>query len=199
MSGASKGDRILCDEFHRNADALAPESEQLLHDLITTNEDEEVDLLRPEGIRLETSAPLPIPEGRTEGRALVKIRRGQQFFRQSILRAYGVRCCVSDIAVPELLVASHIKPWKDFPAQRLDPTNGLCLSSLHDRAFDKGLVTLDEKRTLLLSKRLRSCFPHKTLEESFVPFEGKRIRSPEQLAEPSAEYLKYHREKIFRQ
>lgn len=199
MSGVSKDDRHLWDEFHRNAATLVPESEQLLHDLVTNNENFEVDLLRPEGIRLEASVPLPVAEGATEGRGLVKIRRGQQFFRQSILRAYDVRCCISDIPVAELLVASHIKPWKDFPAERLDPSNGLCLSSLHDRAFDRGLITLDEKLTVVLSNKLRRYFPHPALERSFLPFEGKKIRLPEQLAEPSSDYLKYHRERIFRE
>jgi putative restriction endonuclease len=56
-----------------------------------------------------------------------------------------VRCCISGINVPRLLVASHIKPWSEFPEERLDPRNGLCLSSIHDAAFDAGLITLDKK------------------------------------------------------
>jgi putative restriction endonuclease len=127
----------------------------------------------------------------------VKVRRGQQFFRQSILNAYGVRCCITGIAVRELLVASHIKPWAAFPDQRLDPRNGLCLSSLHDAAFDSGLITLDQDCRVVLGKRLKDHFSTPTLQQNFAPFEGERIRLPDKLAEPDAGFLAYHRESIF--
>jgi predicted restriction endonuclease len=129
--------------------------------------------------------------------ATVKTRRGQQFFRQAVLTAYEVRCCISGINVPRLLVASHIKPWGEFPDERLDPRNGLCLSTLHDAAFDAGLITLDERLQVVLSKRLRSFFPQPTLEQNFVPFETRPIRLPEKFAEPDTEFLRYHRENIF--
>jgi putative restriction endonuclease len=115
------------------------------------------------------------------------------------LRAYGIRCCISGINVPRLLVASHIKPWGDFPKDRLNPRNGLCLSNLHDAAFDNGLITLDEKLSVVLSNRLKSFFPQITLEQNFAPFENKIIHLPEKLAEPDPEFLRYHREKIFKQ
>ena len=97
----------------------------------------------------------------------------------------------------ELLVASHIKPWAAFPDERLDPRNGLCLSSLHDAAFDSGLITLDEDNRVVLSKRLRDHFTTPTLERSFAPFAGEPIRLPDKLAEPDAGFLAYHREEIF--
>ena len=131
-------------EFHAQLNSLGPESEQLLHDLFTKDDDREVDFLQRDKVRLERSSNLVAPTGPTEAKASVKVRRGQQFFRQTILNAYGVRCCISGINVPRLLVASHIKPWRDFPKERLDPRNGLCLSSLHDAAFDAGLITLDK-------------------------------------------------------
>ena len=129
---------------------------------------------------------------------MARVRRGQQFFRQTILNAYGVRCCVSGINVPRLLVASHIKPWGDFPKERLDPRNGLCLSRLHDAAFDDGLITLDKRLCLVLSKRLKSYFPQVALEQSFVPFEGNAIRLPEKIAMPDPTFLQYHRRSIFK-
>ena len=106
-------------------------------------------------------------------------------------------CCVSGINVPRLLVASHIKPWKSFPKERLDPSNGLCLSSLHDVAFDSGLVTFDEEFAMLISPRLRNFLPQESLEINFFEFEGKPIRMPDKIAAPSGEFLYYHREHIF--
>jgi predicted restriction endonuclease len=171
---------------------LGPESEQMLHDLFTKDDDREVDFLQRDKVHLVA------PSGPTEVQATVKVRRGQQFFRQAILSTYGVRCCISGINVPRLLVASHIKPWGKFPDDRLNPRNGLCLSTLHDAAFDAGLITLDNWLSVVLSKRLRSFFPQPALEQNFIPFEGKPIHLPDKLAEPDPDFLRYHREKIFK-
>ncbi len=196
LSRTSKHDREMWIEFHSDLDTLAPESEQLLHDLFTKDDNQELDFLQRGKIRLEVSMK---PPGVTETIASVRVRRGEQFFRQTVLNSYGVRCCVSGINVPRLLVASHIKPWRDFPKERLDPRNGLCLSSLHDAAFDAGLITLDKKWCLVLSKRLKGYFPQAALEQSFVPFEGKPIRLPEKIAEPDPDFLRHHREVIFKE
>ncbi|HEY4415449.1 MAG TPA: HNH endonuclease [Verrucomicrobiae bacterium] len=191
LVGASKMDRELWTEFQGNISVLGVESEQMLHNLFTKDETKEVDFLQRAKPRLVT------PEGPTETQATVKVRRGQQFFRQSVLNAYDVRCCISDINVPRLLVASHIKPWGKFPNDRLNPRSGLCLSVIHDAAFDSGLITLDNKLNVILSKQLRRFFPRPALEQNFVPFEGLPIRLPGKLAEPDADFIRYHREEIF--
>jgi putative restriction endonuclease len=191
LEGSSKQDRAMWDEFHSNLTVLGEESEQRLHDLFTHDERQEVDFLVRGKVQLVT------PSGPTETQATVKVRRGQQFFRQTVLNSYDVRCCISGINVPRLLVASHIKPWGKFPAERLNPRNGLCLSSLHDAAFDAGLITLDVGLKVVLSTRLRKFFPQPALEQNFVPFEGKPIRLPEKLAEPDVDFIRFHREEIF--
>ena len=195
LSGASKQDRDMWNEFQSRINDLGPESEQLLHDLFTKDNNREVDFLERDKVRLEPSTKPRF--GLTETTASVRVRRGQQFFRQTVLNSYGVRCCISGINVPRFLVASHIKPWRKFPQERLNPRNGLCLSSLHDAAFDGGLITLDKKLCLVLSKRLIGYFPQAALEQSFVPFEGKPIRLPEKIAEPDPAFLRHHREVIF--
>lgn len=195
LSGASKQDRDMWKEFHTRINDLGSESEQLLHDLFTTDENREVDFLQRDKIRLEPS--LKPPSGATETSASVRVRRGQQFFRQTILNSYGVRCCISGINVPSLLVASHIKPWRDFPKERLDPRNGLCLSSLHDAAFDAGLITLNENLAVVLSAKLKRFLPSQALDHNFAQFDGQRIRLPEKLAEPDPEFVHFHRNEIF--
>ena len=195
LSGASKQDRDMWKEFHTHINALGPESEQLLHDLFTKDDSCEVDFLERDKVRLEPQ--MKPPSGSTERTASVRVRRGQQFFRQTVINSYGVCCCISGINVPRLLVASHIKPWRDFPEERLNPRNGLCLSSLHDAAFDDGLITLDKNLCLVLGKRLKSYFPQPVLEQSFVPFEGKTIRLPKKIAEPDPAFLRHHCDVIF--
>lgn len=198
LTGASRQDREMWLEFHSNLNVFGPESEQLLHDLFTKDENREVDFLQRDRVRLEPSTKLSVPTGPTEVTATTRVRRGQQFFRQTVVNAYGVRCCISGINVPRLLVASHIKPWSDFPDKRLDPRNGLCLSSLHDAAFDAGLITLDDQFNVILSTRLKSFLPQPVLEQNFLPFEGEPIQLPEKLAVPDVAFLRYHRNMIFK-
>jgi putative restriction endonuclease len=195
LSGASQQDRDMWQEFHSEIESIGPESEQLLHDLFTKDNDREVDFLERGKVRIErTRKP---PSGPTETKASLRVRRGQQFFRQTVLNSYGISCCISGINVPRLLVASHIKPWRDFPNLRLDPRNGLCLSALHDAAFDAGLITLDKDLGVVLSSKLKSFLPSKSLNHNFARFEGKPIRLPEKVAEPNPAFIDYHRKKIF--
>jgi putative restriction endonuclease len=143
--GATKQDKAMWDEFHANLSALGAESEQFLHDLFTHDESKEVDFLGRDKMRLVA------PSGPTESRWTVKVR--QQFFRQAVLTAYDVRCCISGINVSRLLVASHIKPWGLFPNDRQNPRNGLCLSALH-HLTDIGVCRIiwDETFMLILGK-----------------------------------------------
>ena len=198
LPGVTKLDREMWAEFQMSISVLGPESEQMLHDLFTDDNDREVDFLQRDKVRLEPTIDLILaPTGPTESIATVKVRRGQQFFRQSILNAYGIRCCISGINVPRMLVASHIRPWRDFPCDRLNAKNGLCLSSIHDAAFDEGLITIDTTFKVVLSKRLRSFLPQPSLEYNFVQFEGRPITMPNMIAEPDADFLSFHRDSVF--
>jgi putative restriction endonuclease len=192
LPGITKKAIAMWNEYFVNISTLGPESEQLLHDLFTNDQTQEVDFLQRDEVQIIA------PTGPTETQATVKVRRGQSFFRQSILSAYDIRCCITGINVPRLLVASHIKPWGKFPEERLNPRNGLCLSTLHDAAFDAGLITLDDRYCVVLSKRLYIYFPQPMLEQNFVPFENKPIRFPAKLAKPDSDFIRYHREKIFK-
>jgi putative restriction endonuclease len=206
LAGASRRDREMWDNFHADLATLGPESEQLLHDLFTDDDECEVDLLGRDTVRILRTRPTQAeprirgrdtPTGPTEVHVTVPIRRGQQFFRQSVLNAYGIACCISGIPIPRLLVASHIRPWSTFPEGRLDLRNGLCLSALHDAAFDSGLITLDNDLRVVLSPVLRQHFPQTALRDNFEAFEGNRIRLPDKLAEPHSDFLSHHRQVVF--
>jgi putative restriction endonuclease len=114
-------------------------------------------------------------------------RKGQKFFRKSVLASFNSRCCITSIQKPELLNASHIIPWSTDKQERLNPANGLCLNALHDRAFDRGLITLDDNFRIVLSKEIRKISP-----ENFERFEGCQIELPDRFL-PSAEALRFHR------
>jgi putative restriction endonuclease len=199
LPGATPQDKRMWTSFQVELATQGPESEQMLHDLFTRDDGREVDFLSRKKVELEVPRIIAMPCGPTEIPTWRRERRGQQFFRQSVINAYGLSCCVSSINVPRLLVASHIKPWsKCSDAERLDPRNGLCLSSLHDAAFDAGLITFDEKLSLVMSKRLKKHFPQTTLEHNFVPFVGVPIRGPRMIAEPAPAFMHYHRTTVFK-
>lgn len=103
----------------------------------------------------EEFEPGSLPETGTERKALVAARRGQGLFRQRVLQYWTGRCAVTGCALSPLLVASHIKPWRDSSdSERLDGFNGLLLTPNLDRLFDRYLISFDADGTLLVSPRL---------------------------------------------
>ena len=130
----------------------------------------------------------------TETRSTTISRRGQDLFRRAVLSAYHSRCCITGVGDTRLLVASHIKPWRDDEANRLNPANGLCLNVLHDKAFDLGLITVDEDYRIRISPVLRA--DERFLSANFGAYAGDQISLPE-LHRPSQEFLAHHRQHIF--
>ena len=137
-----------------------------------------------------------MPEGPTEITRTVRARCVQSFFRAAVLASYNYRCALSDIALPELLNASHIIPWKVDMARRADPRNGIALNALYDRAFDRGLITFDESFRVVLSYRVRSDDPPLLHRMALLDLEGQKLRLPDRFA-PDLAAMQYHREHIF--
>ncbi|MGH9590075.1 MAG: HNH endonuclease [Terracidiphilus sp.] len=88
-------------------------------------------------------------------------------------------------------------PWRDDKANRLNPRNGLCLSAIHDRAFDLGLITISRDLRVLLSTRLRKIKHDPTIDTNFHIYEAQSIILPRKFA-PDAGFLEYHRRNVFR-
>ncbi len=85
-----------------------------------------------------------------------KERIGHRFFHNVVLSSYENGCCITGVKVPELLRASHIKPWAvSTPEEKTNPANGLCLNVLHDAAFDKGLITVRTDFSICVSVKLK--------------------------------------------
>ncbi|MBI5488633.1 MAG: HNH endonuclease [Deltaproteobacteria bacterium] len=92
----------------------------------------------------------------TKAERLVVQRIGQDLFRDKLLEFWEGRCAITGLAVPDLLRASHIKPWADCAtgAERLDAFNGLLLAAHLDAAFDAGFVTVEDDGVVVVSKAL---------------------------------------------
>ena len=111
------------------------------------------------------------------------------------MSAYDGRCCITALSVPSLLVASHIVPWRHDKANRLNPRNGLLLSALHDKAFDSGLLTINDDMTVLVSQN-HLMLEDDYFQQSILNYQGEQIELPEKFA-PDPAFLSYHRERIF--
>jgi hypothetical protein len=96
-----------------------------------------------------------IREVDTESTVLSKARKGQGRFRADLLNFWQGHCPLTDVFAPELLRASHIKPWQaSRDAERLDAFNGLLLAVHLDALFDRALITFQGSGEMLVSKRL---------------------------------------------
>jgi hypothetical protein len=194
LAGASALDRGVWNEFHADLNEAVPASEEALRTLFGAEEGTELEVLPREGVRVRKRPP----HGPTEATASVKLRRGQEYFRDAVLNNFGGRCGITDLAVRELLVASHILPWGTHIAERLNVRNGLCLSRLHDAAFDRGLIAFDDNFRLLLSPRLKVELSQRSVAENFGSFAGKALHLPDDAAPPELAFLSQHRGTIFR-
>lgn len=199
LRGASKADREIWQEFNTNWEQFGEESEACFQELFENSIQEEYQTFaKQQGSKLQQIKILKAqPAGSTEVAVTVKARLKQIFFRQTVLGNYNSRCCITGNPIPELLVASHILPWSNYPEHRLNPHNGLCLARTHDAAFDQGLITFDEGYRLIISAYLASFLPDKTLEHDFVAYRGQQMHSPDKFR-PNPDFLRIHREENFR-
>ena len=128
----------------------------------------------------------------TEAERLVVQRVGQGLFRSALLDYWQGKCCVTGLDVPELLRASHIRPWAhcDTDEQRLDVFNGLLLAPHLDALFDGGWISFDDAGTLLLSEQL----PVGTLETLGLSMNNGIA----QLKPAHYPYLFHHRHHVLR-
>ncbi|PIL11692.1 hypothetical protein P775_28760 [Puniceibacterium antarcticum] len=138
---------------------------------------------RNKSLEDEVRGNMSLPE--TTRNSMIKARVGQGLFRRRVLQAYD-KCLITGLAEHRLLVASHIKPWRDCrhdPKQCLNPNNALLLSPTWDALFDKGFVSFSDKGRLLLSERLQ--------KKSRLALGVEDLRVA--LTEGQASYMSHHR------
>ena len=180
LSKASGNDRAMWEEIQGDWERFAVECRAAVRTLVDAGGDEEDD-----------EFPLGV-----DRLGCAKVRVGQRFFRSAVLSAYNSRCCITGLSIQTLLVASHIVPWRVDVRNRANPSNGLLLSALHDKAFDAGLLTISEEMTVQVSDDHMHgsdrCFL-----KAIGRFDGQRIRLPEKFA-PHPDFLDYHRRHIFK-
>jgi putative restriction endonuclease len=189
IAGASHGSKLdieVWDEFNSDWEKLGFESEKLLAQK-TGKQVEEV-------TEIET---IDLPRAGIERDAVVKIRVNQSFFRKAVLAAYDFKCCITGLGIPELLNASHIIPWSKDEINRVNPRNGLCLNAIHDRAFDRGLLTITPEFKIKISKSINHNNVDGALQDFLFRYDDSEMKMPTRFL-PDTNFLEYHNRTIFR-
>jgi putative restriction endonuclease len=186
LEGGKKQCQPIWDEFLNNRDLLIFESESLLAEREKRSIEEKFNSI------LEDTKNL-YGEDRIQE---VKTRVNQNFFRQLVLANYESTCAISGINIPDLLVSSHIIPWSKNTKERLNPENGICLSSLYDKAFDKGLIGIKENLEIVLSKDLKRHSQSGFYQNFFASIENTKIKTPQKYL-PGKDFIQFHLDEIF--
>lgn len=185
LGNASDLDREVWNEFHADWERVAVECAATLAQFAADQEPAE-----------NTDDEVPLSDYTGETRAVISQQRVRQtFFRRAVLASYNSRCCMSGLAESRLLVASHIVPWKSDKTNRLNPSNGLCLSAIHDKAFDRGLISLSDHYEVLVSEELKRSNDH-FIAQVLIPLEGQQIQLPKRFV-PTKTFVAHHRCNVF--
>ncbi len=189
LGNAGSLDRKIWDEFHADWEGLAVECNRLRTELVESRG-------QAPTTALDTDEATGLEDFTGETRRVVTEQRiKQHFFRRAVLSSYRGRCCMSGLSEPRLLVASHIVPWSKDKANRLNPRNGLCLSAIHDKAFDSGLIALsDDFRGLVSTELQRS--ENAFIKSVMFPLDGRSIELPERFV-PDPSFVARHRAEEF--
>lgn len=186
MKGGIKQVQPIWDEFIENKEALIFESERILAEKENKTIETKFDNL------LFDIGDL---KGETKIRE-VKTRVNQNVFRQMVLANYSNKCAVTGIDIPELLFASHIVPWSQNEQERLNPENGICLSALYDKAYDKGLIGINLNYEIILSNEIKKNSKSDYFSRFFSSFDKSKIQLPGKYL-PKKEFLEFHLDTIF--
>jgi putative restriction endonuclease len=185
LSNGGKLEETIWEEFYNNWDKLAFESEVLIAQFQNKKIEDIID-----------TDPTEFPAGR-EREVIIRQRVNQSFFRSTILSSYNTKCCITGLSITDFLVSSHIIPWSKDEINRLNPHNGLCLNSIHDRAFDKGFITISADYKIKVSKYFDEYNKDEAVFDWFVKYENQTIILPYKFL-PSKEFLDYHYKNIFK-
>ncbi|MEU4220964.1 HNH endonuclease [Actinoplanes sp. NPDC026623] len=144
----------------------------------------------------------------TESLLIAAARIGQHRFARDVLKNHGHRCVFCGLAVtvddqraPRMLVASHIKPWRECDSrERLDVANGLTACPTHDVAFDTGLLAVNGGLRIHIHSDLqRAVEANPALHAAFGrPPLADRLLLPPNALGPQRTYLNWHRDRVYR-
>lgn len=187
LPGGKRQVEPIWNEFIHNKEELLFESERILAEMENRSLEEKFSDALQDIQRLKGKDKL----------RQVKTRVNQNVFRQIVMANYSGKCAISGIDIPELLVASHIVPWAKDEKERLNPENGICLSSLYDKAFDNGYISINEHYEVILSTVLKKKEKEAYYDPWFAHLSDIKITLPHKYL-PARSFLQYHMDVVFK-
>lgn len=181
LGHVAKKDILVYEEFKHDWGALSIEAETLT------------------GLALFDSTPLHGAKPLSSLTDHKRVSRERHFFKKAVLSAYNDTCYISGCTLPQMLIASHIKPYSECRSEedRVSPDNGICLNTFYDKAFDSGLITITPSMTVhvspLVTHRQNDDFTHKWL----LNLDGSVLLPPPRFS-PRRAFLEYHNDIIFK-
>lgn len=189
LANPGKNAIAIYKEFQEDWNEMLFQSEVLLAKMKNTTIEEEY----PESIKSSFSA-LKGKEG-VDVKRNVKSRVGQNLFRKIVLNNYSTECTICRLNIDNLLIASHILKWSESPKERLNPSNGLCLCSIHDKAFETGYIAISPDYKIKISSKIDDVLdPTKTA--LFDRHENEKIVFPDKFY-PDPKFLDFHCQTVF--
>jgi putative restriction endonuclease len=178
LSKASAADREIWDAFHANSEAIGFESESAIARILN------------QPPRVAETVEWEDIEG-LDRTAVTKVRVNQHLFRAIIFAGYRSQCAVCTMPIPALLVASHIVPWAVDKSLRMNPTNGICLCAMHDRAFDRGVMSVTANYEVAVTAQAEDHARNAAVDSFLLAYVGRKIALPDRW-HPDPELLSRH-------
>lgn len=176
----AKADKLIYAEFQHDWGALSLEAEALT------------------GLDLFDASPLQGAKPLSSLNNRNQVSRERHFFKRAVLSTYDNRCFISGCALPQMLIASHIKPYSECRSaeDRVSPDNGICLNTFYDKAFDSGLITITSAMKLYVSPIVKDSPCDAFTGRWLVSLDGMVLPPPR--FPPRGAFLEYHNDVIFR-
>jgi putative restriction endonuclease len=179
----AKMEEDIWNEFYGNPELLAFESEKIIAQISN------------QSIENYTAIPIDdLPQG-IERTAIIRQRVNQSFFRSAVMSAYNFKCCISGVNTPQLVEACHIVGWSEYPNNRTNPKNGLCMNPFFHKAYDKNLLTITPDMLIIVSEELFQSATEKSFFNYLKEINGRKILMPDKFF-PQKELLAIHYDKF---
>lgn len=181
LEHVAKADKLIYEEFKHDWGALSIEAENLT------------------GLALFDASPLQGAKPLSSLTDHSRVSRERHFFKRAVLSTYDGRCYISGCTLPQMLTASHIKPYSKCrdESDRVNPENGICLNTFYDKAFDSGLLTITPSLKVHISPIVKTLADDDFTRFWLLNLEGMILPPPPRFP-PRRAFLEYHNDEIFR-
>lgn len=118
-------------------------------------------------------------------------------FQSVVKKNYHGRCAISSLKADQFIVGCHIVPEEEENDNRIDASNGICLTILYARAFLEGLIGIDPQYKIHISSSLKYHQFDKGYFSLFKKYDGTELAIKDVLVKPNPQFLEWHMDTVF--